>query len=251
MHLNEKLLKELPEQTEKYIHTRFNIEAGYRWGSGMPQNQMNQFYKEIKDLFTAAGWSVDEGSRSCVAPTVRFGSSSLYCHPMELSGPCSPKLYPMVIDILSKATTCNLMNIETLEPVFNLSTQEYEKVLGALQKDIEKDLLEVFSTAHPMQYTSEYYDRLDSVAAHYRIPTLTSYIGVSSQDPHIRYISQAFNNLVREGKILCKENQYGHKMYRSITGAERLELARKAAAKLNHSQNKTNTPHQTKAQNRE
>lgn len=231
MKLNEKLLRELPEQTEKYIHTRFNIEAGYRWGSGMPMDKMNAFYDEIKDLFAAAGWTVKGGCPPTVAPTVYYESSSLYCHPMELSGPCEEKLYPIVSAILNQATTCSLQSIEKLGQVYKLSDHEYENALHSIRKDIEKDLLNAFKTTHPMEFISGYYNNLSTVAEQYRVPTLKSYIGLSSNDVQVKYITQVFNDMIKDGKILCKENNHGYKSYRSTTGAERLEQARKEAAK--------------------
>jgi len=228
---NEKLLRALPEQAEEYIYTRFNIEAGYKWGSGMPLDQMNRFYNEITQLFSAFGWTIEEASSSNSAPTVRCGSSSLYCHPMELSGPCEKKLYPIISSILEFASTCSLKSIEPLERVYNISDNEYQQALDSLRKDIEQDLMTAFRTNHPMEYTSGYYNKVDNVAMRYRVPTLTSYIGVSSNDIQVKYITQVFHDLIKEGKILCKENENGKKIYRSITGAEQLERARLEASR--------------------
>ena len=225
---NEKLINALPEQTEDFIHTRFNIEAGYKWGSGMPQDQMKAFNEEIKQLFTAAGWTIEAGHSDSIGPTVRYGNSSLYCHPMELTGPCEQKLYPIVIAILSLASTCSLLSIEALGPVYNITNQEYRNALNFVRKDIEKELMEAFHTKNKMQYIHGYYERVDHVAMHYRIPTLSSYIGTSSNDIQIKYTTEVFQDLLRRGKILCKDNN----MYRSITGAEQLEHARQEAAKL-------------------
>ena len=249
MKLNENLLRELPQQTEKYIYTRFNIEAGYKWGAGLPQDKMNAFFNEIKNLFAAAGWSVKEGNSTSIAPTVYYGSSSLYCHPMELSGPCDEKHYPIISSILNQASTCNLLNIEKLGPIYNVTDQEYEKALHALRKDIEKDILVAFQTTHPMQYISGCYNNLAAVAEKYRIPTLKSYIGLSSCDIQFKHITQVFNDMLRERKIICKEDKHGHRTYRSATGTERLEQARKEAAEKHSTQTKTtinnldHTPH--------
>ena len=226
---NEKLINALPEQTEDFIHTRFNIEAGYKWGIGMPPDRMEAFNAEIKQLFAAAGWTIEDGRSSSIGPTVRYGKSSLYCHPMELSGPCEQKLYPMVTAILSLASTCNLQSIEKLGHVYDITDQEYCSALHTVRKDIEKDLLAAFRTQSKMQYTYGFYDKVDDVANRYRIPTTNSYIGTSSNDIQVKYTTQVFNDLVKEGKILCKENKDGKKMYRSITGSELLERARKEA----------------------
>lgn len=239
MRLNENLLKTLPEQTEEYIHTRFNIEAGYKWGSGMPQNQTEAFNEEIKQLFTTAGWTVEEGHSDSIGPTVRYGNSSLYCHPMELSGPCEQKLYPMITAILSLASTCSLQSIETLGPVYNLTDHEYRSILDHVRKDIEKDLLNAFRTKNKMEYINGCYQKINDVAMRYRIPTLNSYIGISSSDTQITYTTQVFDDLLQNGKILRKENNRGTAMYRSITGEELLEKARKEATALSTQMHKS------------
>lgn len=248
MNVSKKLLRELPEQTETYTHTRFNIEAGYKWGAGMPPDKMNDFFDEIKNLFSAAGWSINEGISPSIAPTVTYGSSSLYCHPMELSGPCEEKLYPVISAILEQASTCILLNIEKLGPVYKVTDQEYEQALSALRKDIEKDLLEAFQTPHPTKFLPGYYDKLTTVAEQYRIPTLKSYIGISSNDIHIKYTTQVFSDMLRNGKICCKEDAHGHKTYRSLTSSERLEQARKEAADGHSSQINPNPQHEKQSQ---
>lgn len=62
----------------------FRIEAGYNDGR-MSHEQHDRFYTEIRALFSRAGFTILENPPGC--PSFQLGTTCLYCHPTELSGP--------------------------------------------------------------------------------------------------------------------------------------------------------------------
>ncbi len=232
--VNETFLNSLPAQNHIYYNTYFRIEAGYVWGSGMSKEDTLCFFEEMKQLFSKAGWSVEESGSSSGCPTVHKGGNHLYCHPMQLSGPCEPSLRPEVERLLTGAETCFLRSFDTYSQVYDVTDEQYQSALEAARKDIAADLMQAFRTEHKHQYIQGYYSIVDEVAEHYRVPTLDRSSGViCSDDVHIRYITGVFQDLTKEGKILYRESDRGGKQYRAATGPELLELARRQAANLN------------------
>lgn len=231
---NETFLAALPKQDHIYYNTYFRIEAGYRWGEGMSKEATMRFFDELKSLFTTAGWTAEESRIDSGCLTIYKGGNHLYCHPMELVGPCESSLRSDVTEILSHAKTCVLRTIDIYNQVYDVSDEQYRTALEAARKDIEQDLMTAFSTNRRDIYHHGYYSGVDNVAEHYRVPTLDRSTGViCSDDVHIRYITDVFQDLVEQGKILYKESKQGRKMFRAATGPELLELARRQAASLN------------------
>ena len=228
--INENFLNALPEQTRQYFKTHFRIESGYKWGEGMEPDQRDRFFSEMMDLFAKAGWEVYPPDRPSSCPTVRKGGSELYCHPMELSGPCEEHLQEEVHTLLNFAETCRLLSTEVKGQVYDISDEQYSKALESVKRDIEKEIIGAFRTKNKMQYYPGYYDKLDEVADRYHVKTLTRSLIISSDDPHIKYVKGVFQELLQQGKIICKANETHGKMYRAATGPELLELARREAS---------------------
>ena len=250
---NPKLLQALPEQEHTYWNTHFSISSGYQWGKGMSEEKTSQFFQEIKSLFTKAGWSVKEAELRSSCPTVGKGGSALYCHPMELSGPCERSLYLEVIKILNQAKTCTYRDVFTYDQIYDMTEEQYEEALKSVREDIEIDLMDAFSTDRKSLYHTGYYSNVERAADRYRILTLDRHLGICSDDVHMKYVTAVFQDLVKEGKILKREHPDRGAMYRSATGPELLELARRQAANLNSriqsAQNRSHTqPPQDPAQ---
>ena len=228
--INDKFLKALPEQPRQYYKTHFTIESGYKWGEGMAPELRDRFFGEMIDLFSKAGWEVQPAERSSICPTVRKDGNELYCHPMELSGPCEEHLQEEVMTLLNFAENCQLVGVVVSDQVYSVSDEQYFQALNTVRGDIEKDLMSAFDTGSRMRFFPGYYDKVDDVAYHYYIKTLDRPTGISSDDPHMKYIHNVFHDLIQQGKIICKANDTHGKLYRTATGPELLELARKQAS---------------------
>lgn len=229
---NEKLLQALPAQDHEYFHAYFYIDSGYQWDHGMSEEQHDRFFGEMKELFTEAGWTVEEGRSSGVCPTFHKGGSKLYCHPMELSGPCERSLYSEVEKLLDSAQSCRLRFSKEFGQIYAMTDDQYKAALDTVRGDIESDLMKSFATKRRNLFHHGFYPNMEAVAKQYRVPTLTRYLGITSDDIHMQYTKSVFDDLVKQGKILCQEHPDRGKMYRSLTGPEQLELARKEASSL-------------------
>lgn len=75
----------------------FRIEAGYNDGR-MSHEQHDRFYTEIRALFSRAGFTILENSMGC--PSFQLGTTCLYCHPTELSGPIEEPHIALVENLL-------------------------------------------------------------------------------------------------------------------------------------------------------
>ena len=73
-----------------FKETYFYIESGYIWGKGHSENESNIFNAEIKRIFenVLTGWTLKEKTinSACNEYLYKDGLSSLYCHPMTISG---------------------------------------------------------------------------------------------------------------------------------------------------------------------
>ena len=73
-----------------FKETYFYIESGYIWGKGHSENESNIFNAEIKRIFenVLTGWTLKEKTinNACNEYLYKDGLSSLYCHPMTISG---------------------------------------------------------------------------------------------------------------------------------------------------------------------
>jgi len=230
---NETFLNALPHQEHTYFKTYFRINAGYEWGYGMPKEKTECFENEMKELFSKAGWSIEESRSSAGCPTFHKGGNQLYCHPMELSGPCESAVCAEVETLLKSAETCDFLCTDCYGIVYDVSDKQYAEAMSAARQDIENDLLAAYSTGRKDKYIRGYYAAVDNISEKFYVPTLTRPVGViSSTDVHVQYVKDVFQDLVKEGKILSVDTERGGKAYRALTGPERLEMARKEAISL-------------------
>ena len=227
--INEKFRNALPTQEKVYYKTYFHIDAGYKWGEGMAPELRDRFYGEMMDLFAKAGWQVSPPQSPTTCPTVQKNGNELYCHPMELTGPCEESIQEEVQTILEFAETCHLRSIDIKSQVYAVTDDQYRSALEIAKPDIERDIMDAFQTPSKMQFFPGYYAKLDEVAAHYHVKTLLRDTVITSSDPHMVYIHDVVQDLLEKGKIICKANETHGKMYRAATGPELLELARKQA----------------------
>ena len=80
----------------------FRIEAGYNDGR-MSHEQHDRFYTEIRALFSRAGFTILENPPGC--PSFQLGTTCLYCHPTELSGPVEEPHIALVERVLRQGTS--------------------------------------------------------------------------------------------------------------------------------------------------
>ncbi len=212
----------LPQQEHRYYQTYFHIDAGYVWGDGMDASTKANFFADMTAVFSKAGWEVEDprGLSSC--PTVHKGDSHLYCHPMQLSGPCERSLVDEVVSILSSAKTCTLRNVAIHDQVYDLTDVQYKNALDTVQADIEADIIAAFTTSRKDKYLSDSNSQIYNIANRYHIRTLDKNYGIRSDDIHIKYVEARFNDMVERGAIIRYADPVRGVMYRSATQMDRL-----------------------------
>lgn len=203
--MNTDMLSILPKQDKEYFNTYFRISSGYVWGEGLPPEQTEKFFSEMKKLFSNAGWEVQETKFSSGCPSVVKGKNSLYCHPMNLSGPCQPAVIPEVLSILANAKACRLCGFDTHQQIFDLSEEEYLSVLEQLKPQIEEDILTCFHIAEGENPVHKWMV-LDTIGEKYWIPTLNSYLIRSSDDIAERFADDLICQLTKDGKLKKNRN---------------------------------------------
>lgn len=197
----EKAVQALLPQAKEYRRICVRLDSGYEWGHGILPAAAERFHQEMKTLFTGAGWEYLAPAFDNASPEYVKGKSRLYCHPMEVSGPCAASLMSEVAQLLEKAVTCKVTSLTEEGCVFDISDEEYTTVLTSLHANIEKDLLREFSLKNGMSDS----DRRQAVMENFRILTLKKNSGVlSSNNPYWKYIESVFQSLVEQGKIIKK-----------------------------------------------
>jgi len=214
----------------KYKNVYFRISCPlYRgnWGIGF-QSQENKelFYKTVTDLFLNDGWEIKNkkylSSSGC--PRVIKNKQELYLHPDQFSGVVIEDNIPYIEQLIK---TCNLLSYrwtDTYNEVFDLTDEEYIDILKSKQADIEKDILNIYTTKRSNLYITDTWTPLNRVLNKYKIERLSHFVGViSSDDVDIQWINKVFKKLINEGKIVTAEcrNSTG---YRTINKAEQKAL---------------------------
>lgn len=195
----------MKEQKPKtYIRCNFHIDSGYEWGRGMDQDACRKFYDEIILLFTRKGWSIICRDRGNVVNVVN-GKSSLYVHPMELTGPCEESLIPEVRAILGAGTTFRFTSLEKFEALVDATPEQVQKMYEDNNEQNDRLIVEAFKTPSKDKYVNVFTVLFD-LGWKVKIKTTTDYVGVRcSGDQVDKYLNSRFDELVKEGKILLKE----------------------------------------------
>lgn len=92
----------------------FRIEAGYNDGR-MSHEQHDRFYTEIRALFSRAGFTILENPPGC--PSFQLGTTCLYCHPTELSGPIEEPHIALVERVLRQGTSFQYQTMDRYDPM--------------------------------------------------------------------------------------------------------------------------------------
>lgn len=185
----------------------FNIESGYVWGRGMYKAESDAFHKEIRELFTRAGYRIIEPTVSGAGIEVEKGFTKLYCHPMELSGRCEENHIAEVETLLSTATVFKYKGSRVYGKIFPFTQeQEMEYYRNNCEKKILLELEMIF-TLPPDRY--RYVDeQLETLEPKYGIQVLNP--EGNSPECHIRdYINTLYRRLVSENRIIEKTKKLG------------------------------------------
>ena len=183
--------------------TYFRLDAGYKWGGpdpGMPAEKTQAFYAEIRHLFTGAGWTIREHKGYNTIDVIK-GKTSLYVHPMDLSGACDDALVPEVKNILSEGKTFTHYKTDVFDRLLDLSRDELIQAYRDKGDEIDALLLNAFTTKRKNLYV-----RVGNVqwavAEKITIWTVEEHIGVITGDsPNVMAVEERYNALVADGRL--------------------------------------------------
>lgn len=125
----------------------FRIEAGYNDGR-MSHEQHDRFYTEIRALFSRAGFTILENPPGC--PSFQLGTTCLYCHPTELSGPVEEPHIALVERILRQGTSFQYQTTDRYDRLYDFTVEE--ELAYYRQHYSEQLFLEAFRTSDPSKY---------------------------------------------------------------------------------------------------
>lgn len=217
-----------------YKKVCFRIDSGYEWGKGLEVTKIDRFNSEMRSLFTNAGWEVIESNTPGGCDTYKKGKSSLYIHPMELTGPLNINLLKEIEDLLSKATTCELYKIDTYEDVMDWTEEEYLNYLNNKKEKIKKSILEYIIPCRKA-YVS---DIVRDILRKHGKNTLSNYRCVTcSDDIDYVFVEKLIEELVEE-KYLKYTDKYHYRceitrnvvnsVFKTLEGYELLMEKRKS-----------------------
>ena len=191
------LLDMIPPESKEYRKLSISLYSGY--GFNMLPAGLEDFHREMKNLFLAAGWERHEPKFANACPEYSKGNSRLYCHPTEISGPCEASLIPEVCKQMGKVTKCTVIRAEDHGRIFDITQEQYTEALKRLRPEIEKDLLREFSL--PDRRSDS--DRVETVMMKYRVKTLDHHTDIlSSAHPYWKYTKEVLNDLIVQKKIV-------------------------------------------------
>lgn len=186
----------------------------YGLGFSTPEDAM-LFDKTIAELFLNDGWAVKEKKFKDSCNRVVKNKQELYLHPQSVSGVVLEENIPHIEQLLSNSNIFKFEKTDIYEDVFDITDEEYINILKSKQNEIEQDILAVYKTKRKNLYITDTWTPLNKVLDKYRIKRLSNYSGViSSSNIDVRYITEVFENLVKQNKIVIANTKHG-KGYRT------------------------------------
>lgn len=184
----------------KLVDVSFHIEAGYIWGTGIKEEKNKAFKNEIIQLFNKAGFEVKLPNSYSDCLTATKGYTSLYCHPMTLSGCCEKNQINEIETIISKANTFIHKKTEIHQEIYPYSIkQEFEYYRLIFKDIIENQLLTSFAT-QSYDYKSKN-DILDLIINELEIKTISNKSLFTSESPCYIYVYEIYDKMLTEGLL--------------------------------------------------
>lgn len=212
----------------KRVYFRINTPSYYNqnsYGVGFKDQEAGELFdKFVTELFLNDGWEIKEKRYSGSCSTVTKDKQELYIHPQSFSGVILTENIQYIEQLISNKSLFKFERTDIYEDVFDLSDDEYLKILESKKMEIERDILERFKTKRRNLYYTSTGSMLDKVSDKYRIKRLSHYVGVySSSDIDYKFICEVFKELSKSKKMVTAETKNGIG-YRTINNTEQKEL---------------------------
>ena len=201
-----------------FKETYFYIESGYIWGKGYSKNESNIFNAEIKRIFenVLTGWTLKEKTinNACDEYLYKDGLSSLYCHPMTISGIIDIELKNQVETALKNSKVIEFRYSKEFNQYENISMEEVENRIRNRKNEIVKDLFNIFQTNRRNQYY--FIGNCDRLNSKYHINSINQ-----KWDNHeSKIIREVLKYAVEIGVIVTAKDDRDIEMYRALNKTE-------------------------------
>lgn len=187
----------------------FRIEAGYNDGR-MSHEQHDRFYTEIRALFSRAGFTILENPPGC--PSFQLGTTCLYCHPTELSGPVEEPHIALVERVLQQGTSFQYQTTDRYDRLYDFTVEE--ELAYYRQHYSEQLFLEAFRTSAPSKYHLRD-EVLEELVRQLMVYTVRAPLGCSFDSPCVYFVRETYASLVQRGLLIeiQRRKPYGTMTY--------------------------------------
>jgi len=214
---------------KEYVNIHFRIDANYYQYpfTGYTQEQKDEFYKEVYNIFNQLGWEANDYTQGC--DYINNGKQQLYLHPQDFSGEVLKNDIKQIAELLESNKTFQLRWIDLYETVYDITNQEYEEYLNTRNEEIRKTLFEKCQTAR----TNKFYYIFDvarSLAGDFRLTRIGLNDGKNyGSGQTIEHIIKIIEQMVEENYIVSALDKNDNKLVRSVNKTEQKKLKIKVA----------------------
>ncbi len=200
-----------------YKRVFFRIETpsyyNAKYGVGFADEKDSEtFNTEALNVFLKDGWQLKEEKykSSGSGHSVIKDKQELYLHPQSFSGVVKVENIAYLEELIQNGSSMfKLRNTDIYEKVYDISDDEYLKMLESKKAEIELDILEAYKTKRSNLYvigTSP----IEKVVNKHRIKRLSHYVGVyTSSDIEWKYVLEVFESLVNEKRLVTAQTRNG------------------------------------------
>ena len=208
-----------------FKETYFYIESGYIWGKGHSENESNIFNAEIKRIFenVLTGWTLKEKTinNACNEYLYKDGLSSLYCHPMTISGIIDTDLIEIIKKELENSRIIELRSYKTFSEYENISNEEVQNRISLRKNEMIKDIFDIFQTKTRNRYF--YIGNIDRLRDKYHIGTVLD----KDNDIERLVLENTLNYMIDINLIVKESDNRGINLYRALNKTEFKTWSRK------------------------
>lgn len=199
----------------KQVYFRINAPMYYKnkYGVGFEsQEDRELFFNTVKEMFLSDGWEIKkkkyESDSSC--PTIIKNKQELYLHPQSFSGVIKEENISYIENFLSNNDVFKFERTDIYDDLFDITDDEYINILKSKKEHIEQDILEACKTKRSNLYIADSWAIISKITDKYKIKRLFHHIGiVTSDDIDIKYVTELFEKLVENNKILTAQTKSG------------------------------------------
>lgn len=122
----------------EYYRVTIHLDTAYKMGRGWTAGEKNEFENEVYPLLEKNGFQIEPSKLNQGCPTAKIEgtSTSLYFHPMEITGDAREEDAALVMRLLRECKCIRHMKIVRMITLYNLRDDQYLRLLAENSKDI-------------------------------------------------------------------------------------------------------------------